>query len=120
MEKRIEKGQTADWNQSNTPLQDVNKDKGLESQSKSENIKLNPQFDDLNPQEFLDHIKVLTKRSEAEILESLRINPTDKIDRPKTAWLQKREITEKIVFEYSLSKPNWFVSLQTHKYLGVD
>ncbi|MBL6729560.1 MAG: 7-carboxy-7-deazaguanine synthase QueE [Bacteroidia bacterium] len=32
----------------------------------------------------------------------------------------KREITEKIVFEYSLSKPNWFVSLQTHKYLGVD
>jgi len=91
MEKRIEKGQTADWNQSNTPLQDVNKDKGLESQSKSENIKLNPQFDDLNPQEFLDHIKVLTKRSEAEILESLRINPTDKIDRPKTAWLQKRD-----------------------------
>lgn len=32
----------------------------------------------------------------------------------------KREITEKIVFEYTLSMPNWFVSLQTHKYLGVD
>jgi organic radical activating enzyme len=32
----------------------------------------------------------------------------------------KREITEKIVFDYILSHPNWFVSLQTHKYLGVD
>ena len=32
----------------------------------------------------------------------------------------KREIAEKIVFDYTLSHPNWFVSLQTHKYLGVD
>lgn len=32
----------------------------------------------------------------------------------------KREITEKIVFNYTMSHPNWFVSLQTHKYLGVD
>ena len=32
----------------------------------------------------------------------------------------KREITEKIVFDYTMLHPNWFVSLQTHKYLGVD
>ena len=32
----------------------------------------------------------------------------------------KRKITEKIVFDYVLTNPNWFVSLQTHKYLGVD
>ena len=32
----------------------------------------------------------------------------------------KRKITEKIVFNYVLTNPNWFVSLQTHKYLGLD
>jgi organic radical activating enzyme len=32
----------------------------------------------------------------------------------------KREVTEKIIFDYVLQNPNWFVSLQTHKYLGVD
>ena len=32
----------------------------------------------------------------------------------------KRNISEKIVFNYVLTNPNWFVSLQTHKYLGVD
>lgn len=32
----------------------------------------------------------------------------------------KREITEKIIFDYVLKNPNWFMSLQTHKYLGVD
>ena len=32
----------------------------------------------------------------------------------------KRKISEKIVFNYVLTNPNWFVSLQTHKYLGVD
>ena len=31
-----------------------------------------------------------------------------------------RKISEKIVFNYILTNPNWFVSLQTHKYLGVD
>lgn len=32
----------------------------------------------------------------------------------------KREVTEKIIFDYVLENPNWYVSLQTHKYLGVD
>ena len=32
----------------------------------------------------------------------------------------KRKISEKIVFNYILTNHNWFVSLQTHKYLGVD
>ena len=32
----------------------------------------------------------------------------------------KREITEKIIFDYVLANPKWFISLQTHKYLGVD
>jgi 7-carboxy-7-deazaguanine synthase len=32
----------------------------------------------------------------------------------------KREVTEKIIFDYVLENPKWFVSLQTHKYLGVD
>jgi organic radical activating enzyme len=32
----------------------------------------------------------------------------------------KRKISEKIVFNYILTNPNWFMSLQTHKYLGVD
>ena len=32
----------------------------------------------------------------------------------------KREVTEKIIFDYVLKNPNWFVSLQTHKYLGVE
>lgn len=45
---------------------------------------------------------------------------------PKTCKLylqpewDKREVTEKIIFDYVLKNPNWFVSLQTHKYLGVD
>lgn len=32
----------------------------------------------------------------------------------------KREVTEKIIFDYVLKNPNWFVSLQIHKYLGVE
>ncbi|PCJ63725.1 MAG: 7-carboxy-7-deazaguanine synthase QueE [Bacteroidetes bacterium] len=32
----------------------------------------------------------------------------------------KREVTEKIIFDYVLANPNWYISLQTHKYLGVD
>ncbi len=32
----------------------------------------------------------------------------------------KREITEKIIFDYVLQHPSWQVSLQIHKYLGVD
>ena len=32
----------------------------------------------------------------------------------------KREKMEKVVFDYVLKYPKWRVSLQTHKYLGVD
>lgn len=53
--------------------------------------KLNPEFDDLNSKVILDHIRELTANNLDEILESLRINPTDKIEKPKTAWLQKRD-----------------------------
>ena len=53
--------------------------------------KLNPQFDDLNSKVIIDHIRVLTANNIDEILESLRINPTDKIEKPQTAWLQKRD-----------------------------
>ena len=66
MDKRIEKGQTSNCNQSNTPLQDVNKDKSIVSQSKAESVKLNPQFDDLNPQAIIDHVQNLKKVAEAK------------------------------------------------------
>jgi organic radical activating enzyme len=32
----------------------------------------------------------------------------------------KRETNEKLVFDYVLKNPEWRISLQTHKYLGVD
>ena len=32
----------------------------------------------------------------------------------------KRELSEKIIFNYVLQNPNWFISIQTHKYLGVE
>ncbi len=32
----------------------------------------------------------------------------------------KRKVTEKIIFDYVLQHPDWQISLQTHKYLGVD
>ena len=67
MDKRIEKGQTSNCNQSNTPLQDVNKDKSIVSQSKAESVKLNPQFDDLNPQAIIDHVQNLKKVAEAKM-----------------------------------------------------
>ena len=68
MDKGIEKGQTTDWNQSNAPLQDVDKDKGVESQSEVDNIKLNPQFDDLiNPSTIIDHVQNLQKVAEAKM-----------------------------------------------------
>ena len=54
--------------------------------------KLNPKFDDLNSKVILDHISELTANNLDEILESLRINPTDKIEKPKTAWLQNEKI----------------------------
>lgn len=32
----------------------------------------------------------------------------------------KRAVTEKLIFDYVLRNPKWYISLQTHKYLGVD
>jgi 7-carboxy-7-deazaguanine synthase len=32
----------------------------------------------------------------------------------------KRALTEKLIFDYVLLHPKWYISLQTHKYLGVD
>jgi 7-carboxy-7-deazaguanine synthase len=32
----------------------------------------------------------------------------------------KREVMQKLIFEYVLQNPTWHVCLQTHKYLGVD
>lgn len=32
----------------------------------------------------------------------------------------KREQMEKVIFDYVLKNPTWQISLQTHKYLGVD
>ncbi|MGB0850598.1 MAG: 7-carboxy-7-deazaguanine synthase QueE [Bacteroidia bacterium] len=32
----------------------------------------------------------------------------------------KREEMEKVIFDYVLKNPTWQISLQTHKYLGVD
>jgi organic radical activating enzyme len=32
----------------------------------------------------------------------------------------KREVTEKLIFDYVCQNPVWQISLQTHKYLGVD
>ena len=32
----------------------------------------------------------------------------------------KRAVTEKLIFDYVLQNPKWYISLQTHKYLGVD
>lgn len=32
----------------------------------------------------------------------------------------KREISEKLIFDYVLKNPEWYISLQTHKYLRVD
>ena len=68
MGKGIEKGQTSNCNQSNTPLQYEGKDKSLESQSKVESIKLNPVFDDLsNPSTILDHVQNLQKVAEEKM-----------------------------------------------------
>ncbi|MBW7866931.1 MAG: AAA family ATPase [Brumimicrobium sp.] len=50
---------------------------------------INPDFSDLNnPSTIINHIEELKKDTESEILKSLRINPTDKIQPPQKAWEQ--------------------------------
>ena len=128
MGKRIEKGQTSNCNQSNTPLQDVNKDKSLESQSKVESVKLNPVFDDLNPQAIIDHVKVITEQNEAEILKSLKISPTDKIEPPKAAWIQVNESNPilgtlgnfSLIIGKAKSRKSFFINIAVSAVLGKD
>jgi len=57
-----------------------------------ETIKIKPQFEDLeNPETLVNHIQELTKAPEIEILNSLRINPSDEIQPPQKAWEQISE-----------------------------
>lgn len=57
-----------------------------------ETIKIKPQFQDLeNPKTLVNHVQELTKAPEIEILNSLRINPTDEIQPPQKAWEQISE-----------------------------
>lgn len=52
-------------------------------------IKINPQFEDLqNPETLKNHLQELTKPHELEILNSLRVSPTDEIQPPQKAWEQ--------------------------------
>lgn len=97
--------------------------------------KLNPEFDDLNSKVILDHIRELTANNLDEILESLRINPTDKIEKPKTAWLQKRDNNPYLLNEdpilgtlgnFSLiigkakSRKSFFINIAVSAVLGKD
>lgn len=54
-------------------------------------ININPQFEDLQPisaEKIIDHVNEITKSSEAELLDLLRIRPTDELKPPQAAWEQ--------------------------------
>ncbi|MCB9363406.1 MAG: AAA family ATPase [Flavobacteriales bacterium] len=52
-------------------------------------IRITPQFEDLNkPETLINHVQDLTKQTELELLNSLRIRPTDEIQPPQKAWEQ--------------------------------
>ena len=97
--------------------------------------KLNPEFDDLNQQVILDHIRELTANNLDEILESLRINPTDKIEKPKTALVQVRDNNSfhlhkdsiigtlgnfSLIIGKAKSKKSFFINIAASAVLGKD
>ena len=97
--------------------------------------KLNPEFDDLNQQVILDHIRELTANNLDEILESLRINPTDKIEKPKTALVQVRVNNSfhlhkdpiigtlgnfSLIIGKAKSKKSFFINIAASAVLGKD
>ena len=53
----------------------------------------------------------------AETYASL-VNPNCKLFL-QTEW-DKKETNYPLVFDYILNNPNWKISVQIHKYLGVD
>ena len=97
--------------------------------------KLNPEFDDLNSKVILDHIRELTANNLDEILESLRINPTDKIEKPKTALVQVRDNNSfhlhkdsiigtlgnfSLIIGKAKSKKSFFINIAASAVLGKD
>lgn len=92
-------------------------------------ININPQFEDLQqPETLLNHIQEITKPTEAELLDKLRINPTDKIEPPQAAWKQigENNIVLGTLGNFSLiigkakSRKSFFINIAVSTVLSND
>lgn len=96
-----------------------------------ESKKLNPQFEDLkNPETILNHIQDITKQSEDELLKLLKINPTDELKPPQSAWVQVNDNDENTIMgtlgNFSLiigkakSRKSFFINIAVSTVLSKD
>lgn len=92
-------------------------------------IKINPQFEDLQqPETFTNHIQELTVRPEAELLKELRVNPTDELKPPQAAWKQvsDNDIVLGTLGNFSLiigkakSRKSFFINIAVSTVLSKD
>lgn len=92
-------------------------------------IKINPRFEDLNnPATIINHLQELTKQTEVETLESLRVKPSDKIDPPQKAWEQiaKNDIILGTLGNFSLiigkakSRKSFFINIAVSTVISKD
>ncbi|MGX1024753.1 AAA family ATPase [Psychroflexus sp. MBR-150] len=91
--------------------------------------KINPQFDDLAKAEtFTNHIQELTVKPEAELLQELRVNPTDELKPPQAAWKQvsDNDIVLGTLGNFSLiigkakSRKSFFINIAVSTVLSKD
>lgn len=92
-------------------------------------ININPQFEDLQqPETLLNHVQEITKPTKAELLDKLRINPTDKIEPPQAAWKQigENNIVLGTLGNFSLiigkakSRKSFFINIAVSTVLSND
>lgn len=94
-----------------------------------EAININPQFDDLqNPETLINHIQEITKTTEAELLQKLRVSPTDKIEPPRAAWKQINENNTvlgtlgnfSLIIGKAKSRKSFFINIAVSTVLSQD
>ncbi|PCJ00177.1 MAG: mobilization protein [Flavobacteriales bacterium] len=89
MEEQKKGGNLTDFTPPQSQLQDKQLPKEYIINGAKKESEINPQFDDLtNSETLISHIEELTKKTDVEILSSLRINPTDEILPPQKAYEQ--------------------------------
>lgn len=111
--------------QSNSSLNQQIKD----TENKTSTVEIKPNFDDLDkPETYTKHIAEITKNTDSEILNSLRIKPMDKIQPPQAAWKQinEKEIILGTLGNFSLiigkakSRKSFFINIAISAVLSKD